>query len=318
MKKYIKRIITACVFVIIMAAALTLLSPVFVPKSNDPGSPIEALVPNGILGEPADTVDVLFLGDSEAYCTFIPLQIWKDTGYTSYNSASSAQTLDYSLTMLNRALAGQDLKIVFLDVNAFYRKESKEILYAKLCGLFPIFNYHDRWKNLTREDFTEMPEYTWTDASKGYRYSAEIVPSNQANYLNFEKTEEKSRITVQNKRYVKEIKKVCDRNGIRLVLISAPSSSNFTYKRHNASTAFAEELGCEFIDMNFLTDELQLDWSKDTRDKGDHLNHTGALKATAWMSEYLTQTGLLTSHKDDPAYAGWDDALAFFESNIVK
>ena len=49
MKKYIKRIITACVFAIIMAAALTLLSPVFVPKSNDPGSPIEALVPNGIL-----------------------------------------------------------------------------------------------------------------------------------------------------------------------------------------------------------------------------------------------------------------------------
>ena len=111
---------------------------------------------------------------------------------------------------------------------------------------------------------------------------------------------------------------MCDKNGIKLVLISSPSTTYFTYKRHNRTTALASELGCEFIDMNQMPEELRIDWSKNTRDKGSHLNYSGAKKTTDWVSEYLTQTGLLTSHKEDPAYAGWNDALAFFEDKIEE
>ena len=305
--KYTKRIITAFLFIMILAGLLYGASGICVPKTNEPGSGMEEVVANGIMGEKAGTIDVLFLGDSESHSTFIPLQIWKDTGYTSYNCGTGDQTLDYSLTMLRRALKKQDLKIVFLEANAIYYKESKEVPYAMLCEMFPVFRYHNRWKTLTGADFTEKPDYTWTDDNKGYHYSAEVVPSYQSNYLSFDMTNEKSRIIPVNRYYVKAIKRLCDKNGIELIFVSTPSSANFTYKRHNATTALAEELGCEFIDMNMLPDEIGIDWSKDTKDKGNHLNFAGATKATAWMSEYLQNTGALESHKGDADYASWDD-----------
>lgn len=319
MSKNIKRIITACLFIIVLTGTLLIMSKITIPKSNAPESGMEEVAANGILAENPDTVDVIFLGDSETYCTFIPLQIWKDEGFTTYIDGTSAQTLDYSLTMLQRALSRHDLKMVFLEANAIYRKESKEIPYAKLCELLPVFRYHNRWKTLTSEDFTADPEYTWTDYKKGYNFSKEVIPTYKSNYIHFEKTDEKSRITPGNRYYVKEIKKLCDEKDVKLVFISAPSPANFTYKRHNATEALAEKLGCEFIDMNLIPEEeLQLDWTKDTRDKGDHLNYYGAVKTTAWFSDYLKSTGLLKSRKGDADCAVWDAAVAQFEKNDLK
>lgn len=318
MKKYTKQFITALLFMIGLVCILLAASYVTVPKNNDPDSGIEQIDANGVLGEKPGTVDVLFLGDSEAHSTFVPLRIWSDTGYTSYNCGTGDQTLDYSYTLLKRVTKNQDLKIVFLEANAIYNLESKEILYAKLCDMLPVFRYHNRWKTLKRDDFTQKPEYTWTDPDKGYRYITDIVPCEEPEYLDQDYTDEKARIRPVNLYYVKRIKKLCDKKDIKLVLISSPSTSYFTYKRHNRTTALASELDCEFIDMNMMSEELGIDWSKDTRDEGSHLNYAGACKTTDWLSEYLTQTGLLTNHKEDPAYASWNDALAVFEDILEK
>ena len=118
MNRNIKRIITACLFIIVLTGTLLIMSKITIPKSNAPERGMEEVAANGILAENPDTVDVIFLGDSETYCTFIPLQIWKDEGFTTYIDGTSAQTLDYSLTMLQRALSRHDLKMVFLDANA--------------------------------------------------------------------------------------------------------------------------------------------------------------------------------------------------------
>lgn len=317
MIKYKKRIITSALLAALLIMLLMAASQITIPKSNEPDSGMEEVIANGVLGEKPGTVDVLIVGDSEALCSFIPLQIWKDAGYTVYNSASLEQRLDYSYTMMERAFTRHDIKVVFLEVNAIYRKDSKEIPYQKLCDLLPVFRYHNRWKSLKKEDFTTAkPVYTWTDSGKGYDYSDEIEPTDDTDYYT-ETSNEKSRITPQNRRYLKKMKKLCGKNGAKLVLISAPSPSNWTPKRHNGTTAFAAELGCEFIDMNTIPDEIGIDWSTETRDGGDHLNYDGALKTTAFMTSYLKKSGLLKSHKGDPAFSAWDDALAQFEISFL-
>ena len=317
MKKVQKRIITAAVMTAGLILLLVLASQVFMPKGNDPDSGMEEVTANGILGEKPDTVDVLILGDSEAMCSFIPLQMWKDAGYTAYNSASFEQRLDYSYTLLKRAFRDQKIKVVFMEANAIYRKDSKEIPYQMLCDVLPVFRYHDRWKTLKREDLScSRPEYTWTDTYKGYYYSTEIEAAGDTDYYTKE-SDEVSRITLQNRRYLRKMKTLCDRNGAKLVLISAPSPSNWVPRRHNGSSAAAADLGIEFIDMNMVPEETRIDWSVDTRDGGDHLNYTGAVKATGFLTDYLKKTGSLKSHKDDPVYADWNDALAQFENSIT-
>ena len=57
---------------------------------------------------------MLFLGDSEVHRSVIPMQIWKETGITSYDCSSDRQVLSYSFSLLKRAVDRQKPKIVFL------------------------------------------------------------------------------------------------------------------------------------------------------------------------------------------------------------
>ena len=88
--------------------------------------------------------------------------------------------------------------------------------------------------------------------------------------------------------------------------------------RHNSIERFAKEIGVDYIDMNTMPSEVPIDWEHDTRDMGDHLNIYGAEKATAYLGSYLEDTGLLTDHRDDPAYSGWNESLASFIKRYKK
>ena len=63
-----------------MICLLALASRVVVPKNNQVEFGQADAPAFGVLGEPRDSIDVLFLGDSEAYCSFSPLQLWGRAG----------------------------------------------------------------------------------------------------------------------------------------------------------------------------------------------------------------------------------------------
>ena len=129
-------------------------------------------------------------------------------------------------------------------------------------------------------------------------------------------TDKAASIALVNQYYVKAIKELCDRHGAQLLLVSTPSPVNWSYERHNGIQKFAEELGCDYVDLNL--ESLGIDWTKDTFDKGDHLNHFGSVKVTSFLADYLRDRGGLTDHRTDPAYSGWDQALKDYEARIPK
>ena len=51
---------------------------------------------------------------------------------------------------------------------------------------------------------------------------------------------------------------------------------------------------------------IPIDWEMDTWDEGDHLNFTGAKKVTAFMGEWLEDTGLFEDKRSQEAYSQWN------------
>ena len=314
---YRKRCFAALLFFAGLALLLLLVSAVFVPKDNTPQAGMEEEYANGILGEPEKTIDVLMVGDSYSYTSTIPPQIWKETGITSYICGTNDQSLDYTLVMLERAFRRQDLKVVLLEADSIYREITPfSRLTGFLSSVFPVFRYHDRWKSLREEDFVSRPAYTLTKDYKGYRYYTKIVPAPETEQM--EKTEEAQSVPDSCRQYMRKIRKLCDSHGAVLVLVSAPNRAYWNYSRHNGISSLAEEIGCDYIDANLAQDRIGIDWAHDTCDGGDHLNHAGAVKATGWLTEYLTALGTLEDHRGDTKYAHWDKALRKYEKQVRK
>ncbi len=303
---YFKRFSQILVFFIGLTVVLRGLSLAFMPKNNVEDSGMEAVRANGILGEKANTIDVVVIGDSESFCSISPMEIWNKTGYTVYVCGSNSQPVNYSLKMLKRAFTNQKPKIVILETNTIFRNVGlKNTVLASLGETFSIFDYNDGWKKIGIKDMFKKASYTYTDDKKGYGYSSVIRPSKKTEYMF--PTEEREKIASTNYHLIEKIKDICDDNGAKLIFLSTPSTINWNYSRHNSVKDLSENLGCEYIDMNLINDEIKIDWTKDTRDKGDHLNHTGAVKASEYLSRYLEESKLLSDHRNDNNYKSWNE-----------
>lgn len=312
---YFKRVIAWLLFFAGLIALLYIASGIFVPKDNTAEAGMEYARVNGILGEPPDSIEILVMGDSESYNGYSPLLMWKETGYTSYTCGTDAQKLTYTRTMLERALEKQHPKVVILETLAIYRPiKLDNVVLEELSRALPVFRYHDRWKDLSMDDVTEKVTATQTHPYKGHAHITNVVPCDNKEYMH--PTDKAASIALVNQYYVRAIKELCDRHGAQLLLVSTPSPVNWSYERHNGIQKFADELGCTYVDMNL--ESVGIDWTKDTFDKGDHLNHFGAVKATKFLADYLQKQGGLTDHRADPAYSDWNQKWKEHEEQISR
>lgn len=314
---YVKRGISVLTFFMGLTIFLVILSFLFVPKNNMTEFGMEEVTANGILGEKENTIDVIVLGDSESYTSISPMHIFKETGYTAYVCGTSGQQLSYTTTMLHRAFEKQSPKIVIMETNAIFRKVSTvKAIVAKLSDFFSVFQYHNRWKSLNLNDIKGKVKFTWVNDFKGYQYYEGISSGVRKDYM--KPTDEVAGIPHLNLKYIDKMKSFCDENGAQLVFLSTPSTKNWNYSRHNAIRQLADELSCEYVDLNLLPAEVPINWNRDTYDKGDHLNYSGAVKVTNFLSKYLGKTQLLTDHRSDPAYEKWHDSLKKYEADIAE
>lgn len=315
MVKVIKRVLECTAFLLILALLLIFSSYIFSPKSNQKEAGMENATANGILGEKENTIDVLILGDSEAYSSFSPMLMWQEHGFTAYTCSSSAQYLSLTEVMLKRSFQHQNPKVVILEANAVYRETSfMNSLAINAENLISVFKYHNRWKTLRINDFFDSIDYTWTDDFKGFNFSTNVIPSNNTNYMI--ETEKSADIQPINENSVKAIADFCKENGAEFFLISAPSAKNWTYEKHNGIQKLADKYQINYVDLNLLTDEVPIDWKKDTKDQGDHVNYYGAVKTTEYLGKYLKDNFTLPDHRMDNEYSAWNEALARYLKTV--
>lgn len=306
-------------FSCILCALLLLLSQLVVPKNNSKESGMVDARANGILAEPENTIDVVFVGDSECYSSFIPLHIWQETGITSYVCSTSAQRLNYSYEFLQKAFQKQSPRVVVLETNAIFRNISyTDVIGYKAEELFQVFRYHNRWKEVGSQDFNlKKPNYTYLSPTKGYKYNTKNRgKADTSKYMT--PSADRQTIPPKCKLYLKKIAALCEKNGAKLVLVSTPSTKNWNTKRHNAVEDEAKDLNLTYLDLNLEQDQIGIDWAKDSRDKGDHLNYYGATKVTGFVATYLQNTKLFPDKRQNQSYKDWNQAAVDFAKKTQK
>ncbi len=299
-----------CLGVVLLLMGLLLasaagLSVVFMPKDNRAECGMVEPVANGFLGEREHSIDVLFVGDSEVYRAYSPLQMWHEQGFTSYVAATAGQILPYGNTLLSRALENQSPQVVVIETDFLYREFSLgDGVFRFAQDVFPVLEYHNRWKALTVADFHTRPRATWTDDYKGYQPIKDVKAADVSDYG--AASDEVARVPRNNQLWLRLMVRSCRAHGATPVLMSTPSPVNWNMAKHNGTQLVADELGVTFVDLNLAREEIAIDWSNETYDAGDHLNHAGAVKVSRYVGQLLSREYCLVDRRSDPAYALWN------------
>lgn len=279
---------------------------ILTPKTNHPSKGIYYPDGMGILSEPAGSIDVLFIGDSEVCAAFSPMELWNSQGITAFACSSTDQQLFETEAIAKMALKNQRPKIVFMETNVFYRPMNRlDILMAKVREAIPAVKYHDRWKALTLRDFNPTVNYDYHDEVKGFYPTQAVQPADTTDYMT--PSDWVNRPNAVNEGYIRALVQTFVSAGAQVIFVTTPNTMNWDATRSNGIRELSEEMGVRYIDMNSMAQEIPIDWQLDTRDGGDHLNTRGAEKVMAYLGEYLEENFRLPDHRGDADFARWDN-----------
>ena len=308
-----KKILRPVLFLVLLGVLLGLFSAYFLPKGNTLEDGIQEPELYAFLGEPENSLDVVVLGDSIPLSSFIPAYLWRDYGIPSYVCAATAQKPSDGYFLLKQFFRRQSPKVVLYETDQLYLDtEAADLLQAEALARLPVLQYHDSWKFVRPSRLLRSPDYTETSPLKGYHLRKTMAKlMGDPTYLAPEETAEP--ISDLNRLCLLRAKTLCEHQGTRLILYTAPNAAGWTQGKHLAIKALAEELGIPYLDANEAGPDIN--WGTDTLDRGEHLNIRGARKVTAWLGEYLQALGL-SDKREDAAYAAWQRDLEDFQAMV--
>ena len=122
-KKFIKRIFEFVGFFLICLVGLVITSKIFVPKWMNSDNNYEKQIVDGFYDQKRNTIDVMFVGNSDMYDGVSPMELWGMYGIAGYNyshPSSRTWTDYYSIKMI---LERQKPKYIFLGADSFFTVE---------------------------------------------------------------------------------------------------------------------------------------------------------------------------------------------------
>ena len=264
--------------------------------------------------------DVLFIGSSHMMMDILPVELSKEYEIWSYNISVGGSTIATNYWMIINSLDYANPKLLVVDCgelsNDFKVPNAKYIhnyldalplsinkikmlndleneIYTRETDVFNIFEYiwspyiyHNRWKNLTKEDFKISNYYNGrggtndiTSLNKNIEQVNTYLELNEYD-KNFEIDETTGTL------YLRKIIEECKKRDIELLLTYMPGNKHslIYQKENNKAKEIAEEYNVNYIDvLNLDIYNESIDYLSD----GDHLNLSGARKVTDYIGKYI-------------------------------
>ena len=340
----LKKIVSIIILIIIIILILFAISPIFVPKWTKGGDNYITNIVRGFYAEEDNSLDVMFMGNSDMYRGMSPVVLWDEYGIASYSYTSPGQRAWTGYYVLLDSLRSQHPDIIVFNIDevqstnqsteSCYRKafDNMQLSSVKIQALFdstykfsfaekasylfPVLRYHTRISELTSEDFKYAYGYEEYE-NKGLDLIKEIKPYNGgSSYM--EDKGETYEFPEKTKKYMDKIAKKCEEEKIKLILVEIPSADSWSYAKHQAIVKYAEEKELPFVDFNMILDEIDFDWTHDTPDGGDHLNVYGAEKVSKYMGKYLNENYEIPDRRQDSNYSSWFEASKKYHQNVEE
>ncbi|MDE7260477.1 MAG: SGNH/GDSL hydrolase family protein [Oscillospiraceae bacterium] len=330
-----KRALKIILPVLTVLGSLFLLQRLLVPKYVD--GVVEGAFVAEYYREEKDH-DVIFVGDCEVYENFSPAVLWEEYGINSYIRGSAEQYIWQSYYLLEDTLRYETPRVVVFNIQSLQFSESQREAYNRMTlegmewspakvkaifasmkpeeqfldYVFPILRYHSRWSELTASDVDYMFK-SKPVSHNGYYMRVDVRPAENvptgkplADYSFGENAW----------KYLDMMADLCEENGIRLVLIKAPSLYPYWYPQWEEQVeAYAAEKGLPYINFLDIQEETGIDYTTDTYDGGLHMNLSGAEKLSRYMGRYLTEeAGVPDRRGEADLSARWAEKLAAYEA----
>ena len=316
-----KKKLTLAAALCLALAVLWLLQALLIPKYMDEKTREGALIAEYY--QNAGGNDVVFIGDCEVYENFSPITLWEEYGIPSVIRGSAQQMIWQSYYLMEETLQYEKPDVIVFnvlsmkyDTNKSTGDQSRREAYNRMnlegmrwslskwnaiqasmteeekqwesvwSYLFPILRYHDRWSQLTANDFKYLLHRDQV-SDNGYLMKTGIAPVTNP-YA--EKPLPDYTFGENCYSYLDKMVALCKENGVELVLIKAPSLSPVWWDQWDDQIEdYAEKHDLLYINFLEHQEEIGIDWNTDTYDAGLHLNVYGAEKLSRYFGQILAE-----------------------------
>ncbi len=329
-----KRLIGITVSFIVAAVGLWFLQKLLMPKYMDD------IVEGAMIAEYYDEEknhDVIFIGDCELYENISPAVLWKEYGINSYIRGSAQQLIWQSYYLMEETLQYEKPKVFVFNVLAMKYNSPQSEAYNRMTldgmkmsaakiksvqasmteeedlidYIFPILRYHSRFDELGKIDINYLFKKDKVTFN-GYYMRVDVKPAQnipEAKPLgdyNFGDTAYF---------YLDKMVELCEKNNVELILVKAPSLYPHWYDEWDKQMSeYALDHNLKYYNFLNSTDDIGLDFAKDTYDSGLHLNLTGAEKLSTYFGNILsTECDLPDRRNDKKLKEIWEEKLKAYD-----
>ena len=372
----IRKLMRAICFCLLFVILFVFLSGAFIPRTGTTEDGMESRISKAYRGEPRDSIDTVFIGNSDIYRAISPVDLFHQTGITSAIAGRPNKQLSEVPGDIRDILRYQNPKTIVLETDCMFsgtnpgfkkgispleaeaakvdvaghapskatdadvagqapskaKDAPQQNIFAKCKALlqegdsaflaalnykFPLVKYHDNWKHLKLTTFLQ-PRGKYHFSNKGMAYANTVKAYPFGNEYMQLSGGKHAMLSEEKLDQFQKIYDLCDRNGIRLVLLTVPSANTWNKGKSDTVKQLAKKYDLTYYDYNRQL-PAGFNWVTDSKDGGNHLNYAGASAVTKDLAKKLTDdltmnpTSLTKEQKQQ-----WKKDYEHFHKSIVK
>lgn len=372
----IRKLMRAICFCLLFVILFVFLSGAFIPRTGTTEDGMESRISKAYRGEPRDSIDTVFIGNSDIYRAISPVDLFHQTGITSAIAGRPNKQLSEVPGDIRDILRYQNPKTIVLETDCMFSgtnpgfkkgispleaeaakvdvagqapskatnadvagqtpskatntpqqnifdkckallQEGDSAFLAALNYKFPLVKYHDNWKHLKLTTFLK-PRGKYHFSNKGMAYANTVKAYPFGNEYMQLSGGKHAMLSEEKLDQFQKIYDLCDRNGIRLVLLTVPSANTWNKGKSDTVKQLAKKYDLTYYDYNRQL-PAGFNWVTDSKDGGNHLNYAGASAVTKDLAKKLTDdltmnpTSLTKEQKQQ-----WKKDYEHFHKSIVK